>query len=172
MMNSEPPAWKKLIFRFFFPSFNRKYLIRLCLITISAFTFFKYVCVPMHINGKSMEPSYYDGTLNFCWRLKYIFSTPKRGDVVMVRLAGPKLMYLKRVVALPGDTVEFKAGKLILNGNPVEEPYLVYPCDWNIPAVKVEDGYVYVVGDNRNVPQENHQHGRASIKRIEGAPLW
>ncbi len=81
-------------------------------------------------------------------------------------------MLLKRVVALEGEEVAFRQGKLLINGEELEEPYLRYPCDWNLPARKVEKESVYVVGDNRSMPMENHYFGQTSIRRIVGVPLW
>ncbi len=119
-----------------------------------------------------MEPTYRTGEFNFCWRLRYLFSKPKRYDIVAIRLAGQKVMLLKRVVALEGEEVSFRQGKLLINGNELEEPYLRYPCNWELPARKVEKDSVYVVGDNRNMPMESHYFGQTLIRRIVGVPLW
>jgi signal peptidase I len=119
-----------------------------------------------------MEPTYHNGSINFCWRLKYLFSKPKRFDVVAVRLAGKKVMFLKRVVALEGEKVEFRDGKLFVNETEIEEPYVRYPCHWNLPLRQVEKDCIYVVGDNRNMPIENHFFGQTQSDRIMGVPLW
>lgn len=58
-------------------------------------------------------------------------------------------MLLKRVVALEGEEVSFRQGKLLVNGKELEEPYLRHPCEWDLPPRKVEKDSVYVVGDNR-----------------------
>jgi signal peptidase I len=119
-----------------------------------------------------MEPTYRNGSLNFCWRLAYTFSEPKRFDVVVVRFAGKKVTLLKRVVALEGERVEFRHGKLFVNGKKIDEPYVRYPSDWNLQPRQVEKNTIYVVGDNRSVPIENHHFGQTSIKRIIGVLLW
>lgn len=119
-----------------------------------------------------MEPTYRDGGINFCYKLRYIFSELKRYDVVAIRFAGNRVMLLKRVVALEGDRVEFRDGKLIVNGEEMDEPYVRYSCNWNLPPRQVEKDCVYVVGDNRNMPIENHHFGQAPLKRIIGVPLW
>lgn len=119
-----------------------------------------------------MEPTYQDGQFNFCWRLRYAFSQPKRGDVVVVRLAGRKIMLLKRVVALEGEEVEFCDGQLFVNGRQVEEPHVRYPCGWNLQPRRVEPGHVYLIGDNRSMPIEQHQFGQTPLNRIVGSPLW
>jgi signal peptidase I len=157
---------------FFFPSLTPRFLIRVSCIAISAYLFFSYVCLPLRIKGNSMEPTYRDGGINFCWRWRYLFSNPKRYDVVVVRFAGSKVTLLKRVVAVEDEQVEFRDGKLFVDGKTIHEPYVHDPCHWNLPPRKVEKGYVYVVGDSRNMPIENHYFGQASMKRIMGAPLW
>jgi signal peptidase I len=81
-------------------------------------------------------------------------------------------MLLKRIIALEGERIEFRDGKLLVDGNKIDEPYVRYPCDWNLPPRQVEQGSVYVVGDNRNMPIEDHLFGQTSIMRSVGVPLW
>jgi len=119
-----------------------------------------------------MEPTYHNGSVNFLWKPHYLFSGPKRHDVVAVRFAGDRVMLLKRVIALEGETVEFRNGRLFVDGGEVKEPYARYSCNWNLPPRQVEKNCVYVVGDNRNMPIEDHHFGQASMKRIMGIPLW
>jgi len=119
-----------------------------------------------------MEPTYHHGGVNFCWRLRTLFSEPKRFDVVAVRFAGSRVMLLKRVVAREDEQVEFRDGKLFINGKEIEEPYVRYPCNWNLPLRRVEKDCVYVVGDNRSMPIENHHFGQTSKSRLMGVPLW
>ena len=163
---------RKTLRQFFWPSLTPQFLLRLALVAGVAYLFFGYLCIPLRIKGASMEPTYHDGSWNFCWRGAYLFSEPRRSDVVLVRFAGSKVMLLKRVVALAGEQVEFRNGKLFVNGKEIHEPYVRYPCDWNLPPRQVEGGCVYVVGDNRSLPMEGHQFGQASVKRIVGVPLW
>jgi len=158
--------------KFFFPSLTPKFLVRVCLVALFAYLFFGYLCIPFTIQGISMEPTYRNGGLNFCWRLHTIFLEPKRYDVVTVRLAGSRVMLLKRVVAREGEEVEFRNGKLFVDGKEIEEPYVRYPCHWNLPPRRVEKDCVYVVGDNRSMPMKNHHFGQASKSRIMGVPLW
>jgi len=119
-----------------------------------------------------MEPTYGHGGINFIWRLGYTFSGLKRYDVVAVRLAGSKVMLLKRVVALGGEWVEFREGKLFIDGKKMDESYVHYPGNWTLPPRQVDKGSVYVVGDNRNMPMESHYFGQTSLSRIVGVPLW
>ena len=165
-------AFPKRILQFFFPSLTPKYLIRVTLVALFAYLFFGYLCIPFTIQGISMEPTYLHGGFNFCWRGHYLFSEPKRFDVVMVRFAGSQVMLLKRVVAQEGEQVEFRDGRLFIDGHEIEEPYIHYPCDWNLSPRRVERDSVYVIGDNRNMPIENHGFGQTLKNRIMGGPLW
>ena len=113
-----------------------------------------------------------NGDFNFCFKLRYIFSKPARHDVVAIRLAGEKVILLKRLVALEGDVVEFRNGAVFVNEKKIDEPYARYPSGWNLSPRKVDKNHVYVVGDNRSVPINVHQFGQTSIERIIGIPLW
>ncbi len=165
-------AFKNKIRQFFFPSLTPQFLIRAFLVALFAYLFFGHLCIPFTIQGISMEPTYRNGGVNFCWRLRYLFSEPKKYDVVTVRFAGSKIMLLKRVVAQEGEEVEFRDGKLFVEGKKIEEPYIRYPCHWNLFPRRVEKNCVYVVGDNRSMPIEDHHFGQASKSRILGGPLW
>lgn len=158
--------------QFFFPSLTRGFLIRVISVGVFAYLFFGHLCIPFTIRGISMEPTYHDYGVNFCWRLPYFFFEPKRFDVVAIRFAGSRVMLLKRVIASEGEEVEFRQGKLLVDGNELEEPYVRFPCDWNLSPRRIEKDCVYVVGDNRNMPIENHHFGQTSKNRIIGVPLW
>ena len=165
-------AFNKKILHFFFPSLTPKYLIRVSLVALFAYLIFGYLLVPFTVQGISMEPTYTHGGFNFCWRVRYLFSEPKRFDVVMVRFAGRKVMLLKRVVAQENENIEFRDGKLFVNGKEIEEPHVRYPCHWNLSPRRVEKDSVYLVGDNRNMPIENHIFGQTLKNRIMGGALW
>ncbi len=162
----------KRIRRFVFPRLTRGFVIRVAVVAALAYLFFGHVCIPLRIKGSSMEPTYHDGGFNLCWRLRFLFSTPKRHDIVIVRFAGKKVMLLKRVVAVAGEEIEFRDGKLFVDGKQIHESYVRYPCDWNLPSRRVEKGCVYVIGDNRGMPMKDHSFGQTSIRRTVGAPLW
>ena len=101
-------------------------------------------------------------------RLAYLRHEPQRGDVVGIRLAGPHVMYMKRIIGLPGETIAFVNGRVLINGEVLDEPYEKYNCDWNLPPVKLATDEYYVVGDNRTMPAKYHTKGVASRDRILG----
>ncbi|MGB5217139.1 MAG: signal peptidase I [Smithella sp.] len=162
----------KFIKNFFFPEITGRYILRLVLVAAAAFIIFTYVFIPFRIQGESMAPTYVTGSFNFCFTARYLFSRPKPPDVVTIRMAGQKIMLLKRVVATEGQSIEFREGDLFVDGKKVFEPYVSGKSNWNLPPVTVKSGYVYVVGDNRSVPAERHVFGQTPVHRIAGAPLW
>lgn len=153
------------------PKLNGAFLVRIITIAVAGYVIFGFVLIPEVIVGASMEPTYFRRGFTFCWRGKYLFSKPQRGDIVIIRFTDD-VSLLKRIVALPGDTLYFKDGILYLNGVAQKEDYVKNPCDWNLPPRTVGPGNVYVIGDNRSMPIEKHKFGEVSRKRINGAPLW
>lgn len=163
---------KKIIFWLFKPEMGKSYFIRVGVLAVFAILFFGYLCEPMILNGGSMEPNYHSGTLNFCWTPTYWFKEPARGDVVVLRYVGQRVLLLKRIIALPGDIVEFRHGELYLNGEKVHEPYVkLKKADWNLKPRKVSPGHYYVVGDNRSMPIYQHKFGEIRQDRVEGTLL-
>ena len=156
---------------FLWPRLTKPFFIRAAAVAILALTVFGWLLTPCVIDGASMVPTYPERGINFCWRGRYWFSEPQRGDVVILRHHN-RVYYLKRVLAVAGDTIEFRKGRLILNGKEQNEPYTYFHGNWEVPEYTVEPGHCYVVGDNRSQPIELHSFGSVSVKRIVGAPLF
>jgi signal peptidase I len=133
----------------------------------------EYVLIPIRIEGPSMMPTYQESGVNFVNRLAYRRSEPKRGDVVAIRYAGNHLLLMKRVLALPGETIEFRNGQVFINGEILPEPYMVptYPSNWTLPPKTIQSNSYYVVGDNRTMPEQLHTKGEAKRERIVGKIL-
>ena len=149
----------------------RTTLIRILVLVAVCFVVFKFVLLPLRVSGISMEPTYHDRSINFLNRLAYLTHEPQRGDVVSIRYAGPHVMLMKRIVGLPGETIEFQNGKILINGEPLAEPYEKNPCDWTLPPEKIGPDEFYVVGDNREMAPADHVHGRVPRERILGKVL-
>ncbi len=163
------PRWQVWLWRAVVGRHPRRTLLRAGGLMAVAFVVFRYVLLPVRVQGLSMWPTYPDGQWNLANRLAYWRSSPRRGDVVCVRLAaGQRVVLLKRVVGLPGETVGFRNGRLWVNGRPLVEPYVQTPCDWNVPERTLGPDEYYLVGDNRSMPAEDHVHGVAERWRIIG----
>lgn len=162
----------KILLAFFFPKATRKFLVRLSLVILFAYLFFRFLAIPAYIRGESMDPTYKQRSFNFCWRLTYFFREPRRGDIVVASYGTRKIMLLKRIVAKGGDTVEFRKGTLFLNGKAVKEEYVKKPCSWELPPRKVPENSYYLIGDNRSMPIEKHVFGSIHKRYLRGTPLW
>lgn len=146
-------------------------LVRIAVLVVTCLILFKGVLLPIRITGISMLPTYKDRSVNFVNRLAYRWHPPRRGDVVDIRYADgadTRLTYLKRVIGLPGETVAFENGRVLINGEPLDEPYLKLPCDWGCSPVKLKDDECYVVGDNRTMPPADHWHRPVLLRQIVG----
>ncbi|MEK7585153.1 MAG: signal peptidase I [Patescibacteria group bacterium] len=148
-------------------------LIRLALVAGLTFLIFKFWLLPVRITGLSMEPTYHNGQLILVNHLAYLWRSPARGDVVAVRTSGLRVMYLKRVIGLPGEKLEIKDGVVLIDGQPLTEPYLeVGRKQWQIGETKLNQDEYYVIGDNRQVEATEHLFGRVLVERISGRALW
>ena len=146
-------------------------LVRVAVLIVTSFVVFKFILLPIRVEGISMLPNYKDRSWNLVNRFAYLRHEPQRGDVVSIRLAGPHVMYMKRIIGLPGETVGFVDGRVLINGEVLDEPYEKYACDWNRPPVKLEPDEYFVVGDNRTMPWEDHKFGKVERGRIIGKAI-
>ena len=149
----------------------RNTLIRVAILVTACLVIFNFVLLPIQVRGISMLPTYRDGGVHFVNRLAYRWREPRRGDIVGIRLAGIHLMYLKRIVGLPGETIEFQNGRVFINGKLLAEPYEKWKCDWTLPPEKLGANEYYVVGDNRTMLPEDHMKGKVERERIVGK-VW
>jgi signal peptidase I len=133
---------------------------------------FRFLLIPARLHGTSMEPAYRNNSFNFINTLAYIRKEPVRGDVVGIRLAGRRVMLLKRIIGLPGENLEFRGGQLFINGEPFPEPYLKTESDWDMPGAEIGPDEYFAAGDNRSMPIENHELGRVRRERITGKAVF
>jgi signal peptidase I len=119
-----------------------------------------------------MEPTYDDGALNFANRFAFAWREPARGEVVAIRMAGPHVVYVKRIVALPGEQVAIAMGTVLIDGQPLLEPAVARKAPWNVAALTLRRDEYFVIGDNRAMPAESHDFGRTTRDRIIGKLLF
>jgi len=146
----------------------RATLVRIAVLVAVCFVTFKFCFLPIRIQGISMEPTCHNGRVSFVNCLAYIRQEPRRGDIVSVRFAGKSVMLMKRILALPGETLEFHGGRAYVNEQLLAEPYLKSACDWEAGPFVCGPTQYYIVGDNRSMPFELHMQGRAERNRILG----
>lgn len=136
-----------------------------------------------YIPSESMEPTlqvhdYIIVTKPFLLRLFHDYP-PKRGEIVVFHppLVGETREYIKRVVGLPGETLAVHDGKVFINGNPIQEPYIKARPDYVFGPLRIPEKNYIVFGDNRQNSEDSHAWPDAggipflSLNRIEGRAI-
>jgi len=132
---------------------------------------------PFFVKGESMEPTFESGNYLIVDEISYRFESPKRGDVIVFRYPeDPSQRFIKRIIGLPGETVEIDGGKVIIYKNGVkralDEPYLGSDIltQGNIRVTLGKDEY-FVMGDNRPFSYDSRRFGVVPRKNIIGRVL-
>lgn len=109
------------------------------------------VIVNARVPSSSMETTIMTGDRVIGLRFAYIFDEPKRGDIVIFKYPDDeKVLYIKRIIGMPGDTVDVKDGKVFINDEVLDEPYLRVITEGKYGPYKVPEGSYFMMGDNRN----------------------
>jgi signal peptidase I len=146
----------------------RRTVVRIAVLSAISFVTFGWLLTPIRVRGISMQPAYSDSTLNLVNRVTYRMRSPARGDVVAIRLAGPHVLYVKRIIGLPSERVAIVGGVVEINGAPLIEPYVHKRQAWDYPEVTVGPREYFVIGDNRGMRMGDHDFGRVDARRILG----
>jgi signal peptidase I len=121
------------------------------------------------VYGSSMEPNLHTDQRLVIEKVTYRLHEPRRGDVVVLRMPerGPELL-IKRVIALPGETVEVRDGNVYIDGVVLSEPYLSQQTYGQFGPLQVPEGEVFVMGDNRGASNDSRIFGPVPETRILG----
>lgn len=109
------------------------------------------------VEGASMQPTLTTGEYTLVDKLTYLWRPPERGDVIVFRAPdGSGADYIKRVIALPGEQIEIRDGKILVNGQRLREDYGLGAPSYDFPLSRVPRNHVFVLGDNRNRSFDSH----------------
>jgi signal peptidase I len=145
----------------------RQLVILFCVAAFSLPAYFiasRFVVTAVVIQGRSMTPTLNDGDRYYLNRWRYLFVSPERGDMVVIKDPGHSDYAVKRIVAKPKDWLNIREGKIYLNGKRLDEPYLPTGTRTDSPDLKEkwiqlgEDQY-YVLGDNRKSSEDSRYYG-------------
>ncbi|MEY2409946.1 MAG: signal peptidase [Verrucomicrobiota bacterium] len=134
----------------------------------------RFVVTPVVIQGRSMTPTLRDGECYFLNRWIYIFKSPARGDLVVIKDPGHDDFAVKRIIARPGDWLNLKDGKVYLNGERLNESYLPKGT-FTATGDSLEKWYqlgvqqYFVMGDNRACSEDSRVYGNILRGNILGA---
>lgn len=123
----------------------------------------------MVVHGTSMKPNLaYDQRVIVDKVTYSLIHGPRRGDVVVVYMPAERELLIKRVVALPGETVAVRDGRVSINGQPLKEPWATCRGGLDYPPRQVPPGHVFVLGDNREVSRDSRFFGPVPVDQIGG----
>ena len=121
------------------------------------------------VDGVSMEPTLRDEERLLVDKISYRWHPPRRFDIVVFRYPhDPSRDFVKRIVALPGETVRIERGTVYVDGRPLDEPYLAEPGTDFYGPVQVPAGHVFVLGDNRPHSDDSRSGWTVPISAIIG----
>ena len=132
------------------------------------------------VDGHSMEPTFYGNDRLVVSRVHYLLGKPERGDIVVFNSLVPHevergVMLIKRLVGLPGETVELRDQRVYIDGELLDEPYIKEACriarcideSWTLG----EDQY-FVMGDNRNNSRDSRRFDAVPLQKIVGQVIF
>jgi signal peptidase I len=138
-----------------------------------------FVAEPRFIPSNSMVPTLQIGDRLIVEKLSYRQHGPQFGDIVVFQ--PPDLLleqgykrdqaFIKRVIGLPGQTVEVKQGKVWIDRQELGEPYIAAPPAYTMPPITVAPGTVFLMGDNRNNSNDSHVWGLLPQQNIIGRAI-
>ncbi|NQV89269.1 MAG: signal peptidase I [Parcubacteria group bacterium] len=136
-----------------------------------------FLIQPFYVKGASMEPNFYDHEYLIIDELSYRFRIPERGEIVVFRYPRePSQFFIKRVIALPGETIEISGGEVIIyntehpNGFKLDESYLVETTSGKERVTLGPEEY-FVLGDNRDSSLDSRSFGVLPLDNIIGR-VW
>jgi signal peptidase I len=136
----------------------------------------RWVFLYCEVEGDSMRPALENGDRRLAHRWLYLLHEPQRGDVVALRVPGYADLSVKRIIALPGETVSFEAGHIFIDGRELHEAYLSRRLETvggvlSNHTYQVAAGCYFVLGDNREVSADSRHFGAVPRENLLGRIL-
>jgi signal peptidase I len=134
-----------------------------------AFVIRTFIFAPIVVDGQSMEPNLHNGDRMIISKINYTIGEPERFDIIVFK-ATPEKDFIKRIIGLPGDKIEYKDSTLYVNGEKVEEAYLTdeFKEMTGEFTIEVPEERYYVLGDNRGNSEDSRIIGPIPGDRIIG----
>lgn len=144
-------------------------LVKIVVIAVVfALVFTNFIIINAEVPSGSMRDTIWEGDRLFGFRLAYKFSEPKRGDIIIFKFPDDETQnYVKRVIGLPNDIVQIKNGRVYINGEELDEPYIkdyILDDGETYTYIVPEDSY-FMLGDNRNNSKDSRYWVNTFVKK-------
>ncbi len=144
-------------------------IVETVVLTLVIFLLVRTVIQNFRVEGMSMEPNFHDGQFLLINKLAYRLGEPARGDVIVFRYPlDPSRDFIKRVIGLPGETVEIRNGQVLINNQPISDPATVNNANYNMAPVTLGPEEMFVLGDNRPNSSDSHSWGTLPTDHVIG----
>jgi signal peptidase I len=136
---------------------------------------------PYKIPTGSMRMTFLEGDRIFVDKVSYRFHTPRRGDIIVFKYPmDPKKDFVKRLIGMPGDRLEIRGGKILVNDQPLEGPpydhYYYNRNDWEYAkegqVIEVPAGHYFALGDNSAASSDSRNWGFVPAKNLVGKAFF
>ncbi|MBB5336495.1 signal peptidase I [Pectinatus brassicae] len=126
-------------------------------IAIALALFIRHFIVELYlVDGPSMRPTLQNHERLVVNKFIYRFRTPKRGEILIFQYPKDHSRdFIKRVIALPGDTIQIQDGHVFVNGKLQNEPFILNKTNGDYPLTTIPEGHIFVMGDNRNNSEDS-----------------
>lgn len=137
----------------------KEWVISLITAAILAFLIQSFVIQPYQVEGPSMLPTLVQGERVMVNKFIYRLHPPQKGDIIVFHYDRTNQDFIKRVIAQAGDTVEVRNQQVYVNGQQLNEPYILEPTRGVYRQATIPPGHLFVMGDDRN----NSEDSRFSV---------
>ena len=150
-------------------SWLREFLEALIPALVIVFVINAFVAQATRVEGESMVPNLHNNERLIIEKMTYRFHIPVRGDIIVIKppRKGTEPL-IKRVISLPGETIAVHDGKVYINDQALNEPYLTQQTAGTMAQQLVPEGYVFVMGDNRGASNDSRSFGVVPLQDIIG----
>lgn len=151
---------------------RKKAIIYIIMVLALGWIFLTFVARGYYISSNSMAPALYPGDRVLVDRLTYRFRDPSRFDIIVFKHPLNNYNYVKRIIGLPGETVEMRKGTVYINGRPLREPFIQKRGYSEFPPVKIPAEHYFVLGDNRDNSNDSRYWGFVRKDLVIGKVVW
>lgn len=144
-------------------------LLETLVLTLVIFLLVRTVIQNFRVEGMSMEPNFHDGQFLLVNKLGYRLGEPQRGDVIVFRYPlDPSRDFIKRVIGLPGETIEIRNGQVFINNQFIDDPAAINEASYNLAPTVLGPEELFVLGDNRPNSSDSHSWGTLPLDLVIG----